>query len=685
MSLVPVRRLIFAVASVAAFAPHLRVDAAEDGAFQRLFETRGEQPLLGEAGDFAFRVFYPWSTVASRNGAVVAAVSSSDDAIIFETTRGSRIGQVSLHDGFLDTALAFDDTGAHLAVVEELEAKIVATATGQVKAVLQAEGDETWEGAAFSHRGSVVAVAGSRSIAVFDYRADSPQIRRSPVSLAGEGRLRVAFSEDDSTLTVATEEGRVLVFDLQCSGVVHDERVHESAGIWSHNENFSLAADGSVVAYSAQTGVWVHRPGHPEPWKKFEEFADCNLVSLSADGTQLVASGGPHRTVKLLDVSAGVLRRTWSSRYDVTSVTWSSTSKICYTASNQGRVRAWDVELGRESELTTGLETTSLLAASGSGQCLWMGDRTMLYAIDGRHGRPLWRKANVAAFAADGEQVRLVSPPSDVEALASDGHVSQTTIRLPTTLPDEVGFFESIFEIVMVGDEASRSLAYLTSRGRLGLWNLRSGDTQLTRLSFPRWAVEHRHSLSGADDRPLLMYWKTTNDSWARIYKNEWLIVDARRGAVQRVVDPSVAGSLIIAPDGRSFAAAWSPNEDARTVDVTVWEATTGREIARANFQGWGTGDSLISRFGLAFGEAPSTLWIAGNDGSAHLVDIRGGRELVRTPAQPMPLSAVVRCGESPRIAVGTPDGVVAVYERSSDMCSPPRSSTAVNKDCGSE
>jgi hypothetical protein len=341
------------------------------------------------------------------------------------------------------------------------------------------------------------------------------------------------------------------------------------------------------------------------------------------------------------------------------------------------------VELGRESELTTGLETASLLAASATGQYIWMGDRTMFYASDGCNGRPLWHKATVAAFAADGEQVRLVSPPSDVETFASEGRVTQEAIRLPVTLPDEPAFSEEVYEIALVGNGASRSLAYLTTRGRLGLWSMRSGDTHLTRLSFPRWALERRYSLSGAEDRPLLMYWKSTNDSWARIYKNEWLVVDARSGRVLRNLGMKEP-SLIVSPDGRNLAGAWSPGDNARTVDVAVWEPTTGREIARASFQGWGV-EFPPGQFGLAFGDAAATLWIAGKDGSAHLVDVREGSELVRTPAQPMPLSAVVRCGESRRIAVGTPDGVVAVYEGRAGTCSPPRSSTATNKDCGSE
>ncbi len=183
-------------------------------------------------------------------------------------------------------------------------------------------------------------------------------------------------------------------------------------------------------------------------------------------GNKLLGSGGLHRShpVRIWEVSSGKELRTFISKTDVHSVTWSPDGKWLCSADLHGNVRVWDVKTWTEVvtlNFHSGFVTTVAFSPAGKVLASARSDGTTIFYESGT-----WKVLRILRGHKD--TVTSLAFPADGKSLASrsaDGTVKLWEVATGKELAS--------LEVETPEDGGSKAMA-ISADGRLlatGNWN----------------------------------------------------------------------------------------------------------------------------------------------------------------------------------------------------------------------
>jgi tetratricopeptide (TPR) repeat protein/sugar lactone lactonase YvrE len=174
-----------------------------------------------------------------------------------------------------------------------------------------------------------------------------------------------------------------------------------SLAVSPDDKTMATGSDGSVKLWDLSSGEAVHTLGGVT--------GRVGALAFTRDGAQIVASGSA--VVHVWDVAKGTLLRTIEHAHDreILDLTMSPDGKTLFTASQDGNVKAWDFEAGRERRVFAHGAPVFGLAVSPDGRWLATGarDGTLKFwsvsAGSLMHTTPAHTKTvNSIAFSPDG-------------------------------------------------------------------------------------------------------------------------------------------------------------------------------------------------------------------------------------------------------------------------------------------
>jgi WD40 repeat protein/class 3 adenylate cyclase/energy-coupling factor transporter ATP-binding protein EcfA2 len=501
------------------------------------------------------------------------------------------------------------------------------------------------------------------------------------------------FSPDGSMLASVGDDGFLKVWDAATG-----EPIASSQG-GGRVLGVSFSSDGSVVA-AAWPDIGVVRMLDPLANRAIRQFEVRDRfpseTALSPDGRSIAVAFAATNTVTVYDVASGEPRfELRGHRFSVNSIAWSPDGRRIATGGNESSARIWDGQTGRSQLELLGMEGPVISVDwSPDGERLLTGSSdgtARVWDVGGERGQELislssqgTRSGVWAVFSPDGDQVLTgdfditaatiwdVSLAGDAEwaNLPTDPLVPVDVAFLPG---DEVaaGSDEGSVTVWDVGDDGSaRAVRTLgpgsgsaepvvriaanhdgtrvaTARGFSSIadvWDTRDGTRTFTITTVDR---TENSDLTWSGDGQLLLF--TDYEGGAAIY-------DATGDRVGALHLPDLFGleAAAFSPDGRLIATADTSYESPERATVTIWDRETERVLHRIPNPG---GASQ-----LVFSPSGEELALAGFNGFVGVVEVDGGKRLLRFPANEGPVNDIAYSPDGSTIATAGDDGTVRLF-----------------------
>jgi len=577
----------------------------------------------------------------SPDGTLVAAGGDDDRVIVWDVRSGRQ--QMSLHRRGDVRTIAFSADGATLAAAgHDKTVGLWDTRTGSPSGPAFAGNTGVVRSLAFQPHGGAMASASEGTILLWDVAGRQVLGRLdqgSPVD-------SVAFTPDGRRLAAASEDGRVVVWDVDTGQRLSDVVGHsdQARAVAISSDGTLLATGGNdkaVVLWDLNTFARIGEPlvGHAE-----RVFS----LSFSPDGRTL-ASGSRDHTVVLWDAATRqqVAPPLTGHTDSIRSVAFSPDGRTVVTASDDTSVALWRLDAGPRlaTPFTANAQGVSAVAVSGDGRSVASGgvDGTVSIwdsATRTQVGETLVGAENVitgVAFSPNGRLVAAAS--SDGSALVWDTRTHARRQRIVADggkplwalawSPDShllaTGGAGQAIRFWDVGDGTARGrpilgesdwlaiayspkgrrLAGAASDGTVRMWDLGTGSDP---------APGNRAGLRNAG-RPVQSLAFSTDDRRLAAGSSDALVTlwDVSGSPRQlRTMGGHALGvdSVAFSPDGRTIA---SGGEDGGTV---LWDVATGQRI----------GDALAGQKGavqgVAFAPDGRTLYSGGDDGRVIVWDV---------------------------------------------------------------
>jgi RNA polymerase sigma factor (sigma-70 family) len=547
-----------------------------------------------------------------------------------ETARLNRAGK-DAHRAFGASALAFSPDGKGLAVpcVEMANfhlrgaIKLFDVTTGrEVREVRPAAGQPLPVAPAFSPDGKTLAWDTSEGTVVLTDAATGRELRR----LGADGPCRFAFVPDGKSVVAARVFDRVVV-------------------VWDAATGQELRRFGKARPAPPGAGLWGH--------------AEAPGVAVSPDGRTLAAAGAGH-TPLLIDLATGkdVFAPT-GHQSAVRSIHYSADGQTIITRGDDGTVRRWDAATGREAgravlppddpaaplagfrdwltpQLSSG-DTTAPLSGDGSTFVtaeragpvhVWdtaTGKEVGAFRAEGQGSYP-------PALSADGSALALTDTRERVVHVRDRAGKELHSFELPAAPPLLPGMNAPVDPAKAPVFSPDGKLLAVRSDTRLVVHSLATGR-EVGRLSFPPGKAAGGVVFS-PDGRSLALdrqdgtvgLWEVATGRERHVFgtrsktgPDKPPALDARGKPIESFGAPRLSVPVAFSGDGRLLALA-------RGRAVTVWDAATGKELARLEGHGGDVTAVAIAPDGrsLATGSTDTTALVWDVAALGRLVPIQG-------------------------------------------------------------
>jgi len=397
----------------------------------------------------------------------------------------------------------------------------------------------------------------------------------------------------------------------------------------------AFSPDGKYVASGSRDGtarVWEAQTGREIARMTHE--ADVTALAFSPDG-KYVASGSRDGTARVWEAQTGREIARMTHEADVTDLAFSPDGKYVASGSRDDTARVWEAQTGREIARMTHEADVTDLAFSPDGKYVASGSRDGTARVwEAQTGHEVARMSHedyvvAVAFSPDGKYV--ISGSWDDTARVWEAQTGHEVARMS----HEDGVAAVAF---------SPDGKYVASGSRDGtarVWEAQTGR-EIARVNHEVYVIavafspDGKYVISGGCDK---------KDENYRCIGGTARVWEAQTGReIARMSHNNAVVAVAFSPDGKYVV---SGSFDGT---VRVWETQTGHEVARKSYMS----------NEVAF--SPDGKYIISGGGAAHVWEAQTGREIARMSHE----GGVVAVAFSPDgryVVSGGGDGTVRVWE----------------------
>jgi len=392
-------------------------DRAEDGEETvRLWRASTGEPI-GEP------LTHRWGVAAvafSRNGQRVLTGGEDHTAQVWDATTGERVGGILQHQDAVRSVAFSPDGQTLLTGSDDRTARLWEAATGSsIGQALEQQGPVRF--VAFDRDGHTVLTAGSdRTARLWEVMVAPPFIRefRHKAQV-----MALAFSPDGRTIVAGTDSNQAWRWQTATGKRLGPPLRARGSSVWA----VAFSNDGKAILTGDRDGVarlWDAATGHLVQKFKHPRGHRVRGVAFSPDGRTVLTGGGGLVTTHaetakgealLWDTVTGQQRGQPLEQDGVVwAVAFGPDGKTCAVASEDGRVRLYDVASRRRPYELPALHQSRVVTLAFSAN----GDRLLTGSVDGTArlwktstgepiGEPLAHQGTVwaVAFSRDGRTV----------------------------------------------------------------------------------------------------------------------------------------------------------------------------------------------------------------------------------------------------------------------------------------
>jgi uncharacterized delta-60 repeat protein len=563
----------------------------------------------------------------SPDGRYVVSGSRDTTARVWEATSGREVARMTHDSSVFDVAFSPDGRFV-VSGSRDGTARVWEAASG--REVARLTHDDWVSAVAFSPDGRFV-VSGSRDGTARVWEAASG--REVARLTHGDRVFDVAFSPDGRYVVSGSRDGTARVWEAatgrEVARLPHDGGVFDVA--FSPDGRFVVSGsrDGTARVWEAASGREVARLTHGD--RVFD-------VAFSPDG-RYVVSGSSDGTAWVWEVTSGHEVARLTHDRGVTAVAFSPDGRLVVSGSWDNTVRVWEAASGREiARLTHDDRVVIAVAFSPDGRYVVSGSRdTTARVWEAASGREVARLTHdrwvtAVAFSPDGRYV--VSGSEDTTARVWEAASGREVARM--THDDWVSAvaFSPDGRLVVSGSWDTTARVWEAASGREVARLTHDGD-----VSAVAFSPDGRYVVSGSWDGTARVWEATSGREVARLTHDDWVT------------------AVAFSPDGRYVVSGGCDKRDEnyRCIEGTarVWEAATGREVARMTH-----GDEAGA---VAFSPDGQYVVSASVDGTARVWEATSGREVARMTHDRW-VTAVAFSPNGQYVVSGSEDGTARVW-----------------------
>ena len=586
----------------------------------------------------------------SPDGKYVASGSEFGTARVWEAMTGKEVARIN-HDYYYVTSLDFSPDGRYVVSGGGNTARVWEAMTG--KEVARMTYENSVHSVAFSPDGKHVVSGGCSELDADGLCEKGPA--RVWEAMTGKEIASVTHDSDvsaiafspDGKYVVSGGDNTARVWEAmtgkEIARMTYDNSVHSVA--FSPDGRYVASGGGNTArVWQAMTGKEVASVTHD---------SDVSSITFSPDGKYILSQSGTF-TVHVWEAMTGkeVTHTTYADY--VRSVAFSPDGKYVASGIADGTARVWETMTGKEVARTTFASDVSSIAFSPdgkyvvSGGCLEEGlfcEKSAARVWEAVAGKEVARltyegAVSLVAFSLDGKYVAS----GGCEGKNSSRDCSKSTARVwETTTGKEIArmayegavsslAFSPDGQYVASGGCDERNPSNRCSKSTTRVWETMTGS-EIVRLTYHgevssvAFSPDGRYVVSGGCDQ-------ADRVGCVRGIGHVWEIATGTE--VARMTYEDMVWSVAFSPDGKYVVSGGcdesDPTNRCTKGTARVWEAMTGKEIARMTHEGtvYSVAFSPDGKYVVSGGCDERKISRRCSKGTARLWETMTGKEIAR-------------------------------------------------------